>query len=93
MLNFKLILTIFEAFGIILTPIYLLSMLRQIFYGAGSVQIKFSKPLFDASPREIFIISCLIVPIIGLGIYPNAISQIYSSKTDSLINFYLTKIY
>lgn len=92
-LNFKLILTIFEAFGIILTPIYLLSMLRQIFYGAASIQIKFSKPLFDASPREIFIISCLIVPIIGLGIYPNAISQIYSLKTDSLINFYLTKIY
>ena len=92
-INFKIVLTIFEAFGIILTPIYLLSMLRQVFYGASSVQISFSKPFFDASPREIFIISCLLIPIIGLGIYPDAISQIYSFKTDNLINFYLTDIY
>jgi NAD(P)H-quinone oxidoreductase subunit 4 len=31
--TFKVIITIIEAFGIILIPIYLLSMLRQMFYG------------------------------------------------------------
>jgi NAD(P)H-quinone oxidoreductase subunit 4 len=34
-LNFRAVIAILAAVGVILTPIYLLSMLRQLFYGSG----------------------------------------------------------
>nr|YP_009732825.1 NADH-plastoquinone oxidoreductase subunit 4 [Buxbaumia aphylla]QHU77167.1 NADH-plastoquinone oxidoreductase subunit 4 [Buxbaumia aphylla] len=84
--NFKVIITIIEAIGIILTPIYLLSMLRQIFYGH-----KFSKDItfdnMDAGPREISILICLLFPIIGIGIYPNSVLFLWNNK----VNFLLSK--
>lgn len=87
--SFRLILTILEAIGIILTPIYLLSMLRQVFYGANPITLSQSIKFFDASPREVFIVSCLLVPIIGIGLYPESVSRIYTEKTDKLIETYL----
>lgn len=78
---FKIIILVIQGFGIILTPIYLLSMLRQIFYGYKSFQI--SIPYFkDAVPREIFISICLFIPIIGIGIYPNFVLSMWNNKTD-----------
>jgi len=91
-LNFRLILTCLEAIGIILTPIYLLSMLRQIFYGLNPINLNTKTKIFDASPREIFITTCLIVPVIGIGIYPQLVSNIYQNKTDNLIDSYQNKI-
>ena len=37
--------------------------------------------LVDAKPREAFIALCLIVPIIGIGIYPKLATQTYDVKT------------
>nr|QYB18658.1 NAD(P)H-quinone oxidoreductase subunit 4 [Conocephalum conicum]QYB18745.1 NAD(P)H-quinone oxidoreductase subunit 4 [Conocephalum conicum] len=82
---FKIIIIIIQGIGIILTPIYLLSMLRQMFYG-----YKFSKTLtpylIDAGPREIFILVCLFFPIIGIGIYPNFVLSIWNSKVNYIIS-------
>ena len=86
--NFKVLITIIEAIGIILTPIYLLSMLRQMFYGYKfSKFLIFSNMDMDAGPREIFILICLIFPVIGIGIYPNSVLFLWNSK----INFILSK--
>jgi NADH:ubiquinone oxidoreductase subunit 4 (subunit M) len=170
---FKAILTVFEAFGILLTPIYLLSMLRQVFYGLNSVAqkeqgnhsvaslsagnhpgspttlgnlkvlpaivnpdgsslgissltlaeqgllaneptpTKSGEPLgsygnpnlvsqdfqlfnqnyrfqdtrifIDAVPREIFIVTTLVIPMIGIGLYPQFCLNIFSFTTDSII--------
>ncbi|WP_036480363.1 NAD(P)H-quinone oxidoreductase subunit 4 [Myxosarcina sp. GI1] len=77
---FKVGVTFLTAVGLILTPIYLLSMLRQVFYGD-------SKPNFqldwqaDAQPREIFITVCLLIPIIGIGLYPRLATNTYDLKT------------
>nr|WIA67604.1 NADH-plastoquinone oxidoreductase subunit 4 [Apopellia endiviifolia]WIA67692.1 NADH-plastoquinone oxidoreductase subunit 4 [Apopellia endiviifolia] len=82
---FKIIVVMIQAIGTILTPIYLLSMLRQMFYG-----FKFTNTLIpylmDAGPREIFISICLFLPIIGIGIYPNFVLSIWNNKMDLLLS-------
>lgn len=80
-LPFKVIVVILAAVGVILTPIYLLSMLREIFYGPENKALTEHEVLVDAEPREVFIIACLLIPIIGLGFYPKLVTQIYDVKT------------
>jgi NAD(P)H-quinone oxidoreductase subunit 4 len=82
---FKIIILIIQAIGIILTPIYLLSMLRQMFYGYKSTEISITY-LKDAVPREIFISVCLFLPILGLGIYPNFVLSIWENKTNYFLS-------
>ena len=72
------------AVGVILTPIYLLSMLREILYGPENEELVEHTKLIDAEPREVFIIACLLVPIIGIGFYPKIVTQIYDSTTHQL---------
>ncbi|HEY9299609.1 MAG TPA: photosynthetic/respiratory NAD(P)H-quinone oxidoreductase subunit D1 [Phormidium sp.] len=82
--TFKVIIVFLAAVGIILTPIYLLSMLREIFYGPENKELVEHEALIDAEPREVFIISCLLVPIIGIGFYPKMLTQIYDASTEQL---------
>jgi NAD(P)H-quinone oxidoreductase subunit 4 len=72
------------AVGVILTPIYLLSNLREIFYGPENKELVEHEALIDAEPREIFIVACLLVPMIGIGLYPKMLTQIYDSTTLQL---------
>ncbi|PMB00070.1 NAD(P)H-quinone oxidoreductase subunit 4, partial [Fischerella thermalis CCMEE 5328] len=72
------------AVGVILTPIYLLSMLREIFYGEENKELVSHQKLIDAEPREIFIIACLLVPIVGIGLYPKILTQVYDATTVQL---------
>ena len=72
------------AVGVILTPIYLLSMLREILYGPENKKLVEHEVLKDAEPREVFIIGCLLVPIIGIGLYPKIVTQIYDATTVQL---------
>ncbi|HEY9698975.1 MAG TPA: NAD(P)H-quinone oxidoreductase subunit 4 [Trichocoleus sp.] len=78
---FKVIVITLAAVGVILTPIYLLSMLREIFFGPENKELVSHEVLVDAEPREIFIIASLLIPIIGIGFYPKLITQIYDNKT------------
>ncbi len=78
---FKVVVVLLAAVGLILTPIYLLSMLRQVFYGKNNSGLIIEKYLADAKPREIFITACLLVPIIGIGLYPKIATQTYDVKT------------
>jgi NAD(P)H-quinone oxidoreductase subunit 4 len=82
--TFKVIVVFLMAIGVILTPIYLLSMLREIFYGKENEELVSHQKLIDAEPREIFIIACLLVPIIGIGLYPKLLTQVYDSTTIQL---------
>ena len=82
--TFKVIVVFLAAVGVILTPIYLLSMLREIFYGPENKELVEHEALIDAEPREVFIISCLLVPIIGIGFYPKMLTQIYDASTQQL---------
>ncbi|NJK64282.1 MAG: NAD(P)H-quinone oxidoreductase subunit 4 [Synechococcaceae cyanobacterium SM2_3_1] len=82
---FKVLMVFLAAVGVILTPIYLLSMLRQIFFGPENQELTAHEELVDAEPREVFIIACLLIPIIGIGIYPRLMTQIYEPTTNALV--------
>ncbi|MDJ0703460.1 MAG: NAD(P)H-quinone oxidoreductase subunit 4 [Leptolyngbyaceae cyanobacterium MO_188.B28] len=80
--TFKIVLIVLTAIGLILTPIYLLSMLREIFYGAKNPEFKPEIGLrLDAKPREVLITACMLLPIIGIGFYPKLVTQSYDVKT------------
>lgn len=82
---FKAIIAAIQAIGTILTPIYLLSMLRQMFYGYKFPNLLIPY-LTDAGPREIFISICLFLPIVGIGIYPNFVLSIWNNKTEFFLS-------
>jgi NAD(P)H-quinone oxidoreductase subunit 4 len=82
--TFKVIVVFLMAVGVILTPIYLLSMLREIFYGEENKELVSHQALIDAEPREVFIIACLLIPIIGIGFYPKLLTQMYDATTVQL---------
>jgi NAD(P)H-quinone oxidoreductase subunit 4 len=75
---------VLAAIGVILTPVYLLSMLREIFYGPENKELTSKEALIDAEPRELFIVGCLLVPIVAIGFYPKLLTQVYDSKTMQL---------
>lgn len=79
--TFKVVIVLLAAVGVILTPIYLLSMLRQVFTGKQSPELHFDSFVPDVKPRELFITTCLMVPIIGIGVYPKLITELYDVKT------------
>ena len=83
-LTFRIIVVFLAAVGVILTPIYLLSMLREMLYGPENKELVKHEALIDAEPREVFIIACLLVPVIGIGLYPKLVTQIYDSTTHQL---------
>ncbi|MFQ3679819.1 MAG: NAD(P)H-quinone oxidoreductase subunit 4, partial [Pseudanabaenaceae cyanobacterium] len=83
---FKIVSVLLMAVGVILTPIYLLSMLREIFFGAENQALVAHEELVDAEPREVFIIACLLVPIIGIGLYPKLVTQTYDASIDRLVS-------
>jgi NAD(P)H-quinone oxidoreductase subunit 4 len=78
---FKTVVIFLTAVGLILTPIYLLSMLRVVFYGKQNEGLKLQKFNLDAKPREVFITACLLLPIIGIGLYPKLATTTYDVKT------------
>ena len=84
-LSFRIVISILAAVGVILTPIYLLSMLREIFFGKDKLQYVDNVNLVDAEPREVYVISCLLVPIIGIGLYPRIMTDSYRSSIETLI--------
>lgn len=81
---FRIVVVLLAAVGVILTPIYLLSMLREIFYGPENKKLVEHEVLQDSEPREVFIIACLLVPIIGIGFYPKMVTQMYDATSQSI---------
>jgi len=79
---FKSVVVLLAAVSVILTPIYLLSMLAQVF--SGKLPSSFNKLILDANPRELFITACLLIPTIGIGLYPKLATQTYDAKTVEL---------
>lgn len=90
---FRAFITLLEAIGIILTPIYLLTMIRQMFYGyrpfQSSLPIANNSQLIpnflDAAPREIFVFTSLFFPMIGIGFYPDLAIPLWNTKAESLV--------
>ena len=84
-LGFRILISILAAIGVILTPVYLLSMLREIFFGKENAELVSHSNLVDAEPREIYVIACLLIPIIGIGLYPRILTDSYRASIESLV--------
>ena len=82
--TFKIGIIFLTAVGLILSPIYLLSMLREVFYGEKNPQLNLDSFGIDAQPREIFIATCLLLPVIGIGLYPKLATTTYDLKTTEV---------
>uniref|UniRef100_A0A3Q7EFF7 NADH:quinone oxidoreductase/Mrp antiporter membrane subunit domain-containing protein n=1 Tax=Solanum lycopersicum TaxID=4081 RepID=A0A3Q7EFF7_SOLLC len=65
----KLLITFIREIGIILTPIYSLSMPRQMFYGYNLFNALKDSILYSGV-REFFLSISIFLPIIGIGTYP-----------------------
>nr|YP_010995263.1 NADH-plastoquinone oxidoreductase subunit 4 [Trollius buddae]WOZ18636.1 NADH-plastoquinone oxidoreductase subunit 4 [Trollius buddae] len=83
----KILITFVTAIGMILTPIYSLSMLRQMFYGYKQFNSPNSQFL-DSGPRELFISICIFLPVIGIGIYPDFVLSLSIDKVETIISNY-----
>ncbi|KAH7283256.1 hypothetical protein KP509_16G017700 [Ceratopteris richardii] len=88
---FKIVITLVGAIGTVSTSIYLLSMLRRMFYGYRLVN-QSNSYLIDLGPRELFILICLFLPILGIGSYPNLILPIWRNKVSSISLLYSNMI-
>lgn len=84
----KILITFVMAIGMILTPIYLLSMLRQMFYGYKLFNAPNSY-FFDSGPRELFVLISIFLPVIGIGIYPDFVLSLSVDKVEAILsNFF-----
>ena len=84
----KILITFVTAIGMILTPIYSLSMLRQMFYGYKLFNTPNSY-FFDSGPRELFISISILIPVISIGIYPDFIFSFSADKVEAILSNFL----
>jgi NAD(P)H-quinone oxidoreductase subunit 4 len=80
--TFRIVLILLASVGLVLTPMYLLSMLRRVFFNAPS--LKLESMGLDAKPRELFIAVSLMVPVVAIGFYPKLATQLHDAKTVAL---------
>nr|YP_010286928.1 NADH-plastoquinone oxidoreductase subunit 4 [Hydrocharis morsus-ranae]UKT60939.1 NADH-plastoquinone oxidoreductase subunit 4 [Hydrocharis morsus-ranae] len=86
----KILITFLMAIGMILTPIYLLSMSRQMFYGYKLFNAPKSY-FVDSGPRELFVSICLFLPVIAIGIYPDFIFSLSVDKVQAILSNYFPR--
>lgn len=86
----KTLITFVMAIGMILTPIYLLSMLRQMFYGYKLFNVP-NANFMDSGPRELFLLICIFLPVIGIGIYPDFVLSLSVDRVEALLSNYYPK--
>ena len=88
----KILITFIMAIGMILTPIYSLSMLRQMFYGYKLFNNDPNSSFFDSGPRELFVSTSILLPVIGIGIYPDFVFALSVDKVEAILsNFFLDR--
>nr|YP_009689179.1 NADH-plastoquinone oxidoreductase subunit 4 [Ypsilandra thibetica]QEL51896.1 NADH-plastoquinone oxidoreductase subunit 4 [Ypsilandra thibetica] len=86
----KVLITFVMAIGMILTPIYLLSMLRQMFYGYKLFNVP-NYNFVDSGPRELFVSICIFLPVIGIGIYPDLVLLLSVDKVQAILSNYFSR--
>ncbi len=78
---FRAITIILAAIGLILTPIYLLSMCRRVFFGP---RIPALAKVEEMNPRELTIGLSLLIPTLFIGFWPRIAIDLYESSTNAL---------
>ena len=60
--------------------------IRDSFFGKENADLTSHSNLVDAEPREVYVIGCLLVPIIGIGLYPKLMTDSYRSSIEALVS-------
>ena len=81
---FKTPIILMAAVGIVLSAIYSLANLRQIFFGSANDQAFTDKISIDLRPREGFIAACLLLLIFGIGLYPKLATDVFETKVTAM---------
>ncbi|MFM7085812.1 MAG: NAD(P)H-quinone oxidoreductase subunit 4 [Cyanobium sp.] len=80
---FRVITVLLAAIGLVLTPVYLLSLCRRVFFGP---RIPALAVVGDMRPRELVIGLTLLVPTLTIGFWPRVAIDLYQASTDALSN-------
>nr|YP_010847875.1 NADH-plastoquinone oxidoreductase subunit 4 [Ceropegia nilotica]WEV92526.1 NADH-plastoquinone oxidoreductase subunit 4 [Ceropegia nilotica] len=81
----KILITFVMAIGMILTPLYSLSMSRQMFYGYKLFNVP-NFYFFDSGPRELFLSISLLLPVLGIGMYPDLVLSLSVDKVEVILS-------
>ena len=81
--NFQVVTIVLAAIGLVLTPIYLLSLCRRVFFGP---RIPALAVVGDMRPRELVIGLTLLVPTLVIGFWPRIAIDLYEATTTALAN-------
>ncbi|MCS5699957.1 NAD(P)H-quinone oxidoreductase subunit 4 [Cyanobium sp. FGCU-52] len=79
--GFRVITVVLAAIGLVLTPVYLLSLCRRVFFGP---RIPALAVVGDMKPRELLIGLCLLVPTLVIGFWPRVAIDLYEASTNGL---------
>jgi len=79
--SFRVVTIVLAAIGLVLTPIYLLSLCRRVFFGP---RIPALAMVGDMTPRELVIGMCLLVPTLVIGFWPRVAIDFYQASTNAL---------
>ena len=78
---FRVVAVLLAAVGLVLTPVYLLSMCRRVFFGP---RIPALAQVGDVNPRELVIALSLLVPTLAIGFWPRLAISFYEPTTTAL---------
>ncbi|MCT0229397.1 NAD(P)H-quinone oxidoreductase subunit 4 [Synechococcus sp. CS-1324] len=79
--GFRTITVVLAAIGLVLTPVYLLSMCRRVFFGP---RIPALAVVGDMRPRELLIGLMLLVPTLAIGFWPRLAIDLYGASTTAV---------
>jgi NAD(P)H-quinone oxidoreductase subunit 4 len=78
---FRVLTIVLAAIGLVLTPVYLLSLCRRVFFGP---RIPALAVVGDMTPRELVIGLSLLVPTLVIGFWPRVAIDFYQASTNAL---------
>ena len=78
---FRVLTIVLAAIGLVLTPVYLLSLCRRVFFGP---RIPALAVVGDMNPRELVIGLSLLVPTLVIGFWPRVAIDFYQASTNAL---------
>ena len=81
--TFRVVTIVLAAIGLVLTPMYLLSLCRRVFFGP---RIPALAVVGDMKPRELLIGLTLLVPTLVIGFWPRVAIDFYEASTNALAN-------
>jgi len=84
---FRAITILLAAIGLVLTPIYLLSMCRRVFFGPRIPSLSIVK---EMDVRELSIGLTLLVPTLVIGFWPRIAIDLYEASTTALAQSLIT---